>query len=86
MSTSPRLSKSQTASRKPQSVPMILVVTALDTTWRMFLPTIGGTFAGIGLDKWLNIAPLATIVCIILGFTLSVVLITRQLMTIRRKP
>ncbi|HJM04222.1 MAG TPA: AtpZ/AtpI family protein [Candidatus Saccharimonadaceae bacterium] len=83
--TSPRLSKkSQTTSRQ-LSAPMILVVTALDTTWRAFLPTIGGTFAGIGLDRLFGIAPIATIVCLVLGTALSVFLIARQLISVRKQ-
>ena len=58
---------------------MILVVTALDTTWRAFLPTIGGTFLGVGIDKLFNVAPFATIVCIILGFIVSAILIIQQI-------
>jgi F0F1-type ATP synthase assembly protein I len=64
---------------------MILVVTALDTTWRAFLPTIGGVFAGIGLDKLFNITPIATIVCLVLGTALSIFLITRQLASVRKQ-
>ena len=82
--TSPRLSKkSQTTSRKPLSAPMILVVTALDTTWRAFVPTIGGTFAGIGLDRLFSSSPVFLIICLILGTALSIFLIARQLIEVR---
>ena len=85
MSTSPRLSKkSQTTSRKPLSAPMILVVTALDTTWRVFFPTLGGTFAGIGLDTAFNTSPLATFICLAIGVALSAFLIVRQLKDVRK--
>lgn len=87
MSQSPRLSeKDSSQTRQPQklSAPMLMFVTALDTTWRAFLPTLGGVFAGIGLDKLFNIAPFATIICLILGTVLSIVLITRQLINVRK--
>lgn len=85
MSTSPRLSeKSQTTSRTPRSAAMILVVTALDTTWRAFVPTIGGTLIGVALDKVFSIAPIATTICIILGFATSTLLIIHQLKTVRK--
>jgi F0F1-type ATP synthase assembly protein I len=85
MSTSPRLSKkSQTTSRQPLSAPMILVVTALDTTWRAFLPTIGGTFAGIGLDRLLGTSPWALMICLLVGTVLSVILVARQLRAVRK--
>lgn len=63
---------------------MILVVTALDTTWRVFLPTLGGTFAGIGLDNVLNSSPIATFVCLAIGVALSAFLIVRQLKDVRK--
>ena len=84
MSTSPRLPESQTTSRKPKSAATILVVTALDTTWRAFFPPIGGTFLGIALDKWWDTAPVATLVCIVLGAALSIFLIIRQLIAVRK--
>lgn len=59
-------------------------MTALDTTWRAFLPTIGGTFLGIGLDHLFNVAPILTIVCMIIGFALSTLLIALQLRNVRR--
>ena len=62
---------------------MILVVTALDTTWRAFVPTIGGTFAGIGLDRLFASSPLFLIICLILGTALSILLIARQLIEVR---
>ena len=89
MSQSPRLSeskKSQDSSQtqQPLSAPMLLLFTALDTTWRAFAPTLGGTFLGIGIDSWLGIAPFGVIGCLILGTALSVILITRQLINVRK--
>lgn len=89
MPQSPRLTdeESQTTKRpqKLRSAPMLLFATAFDTTWRAFVPTIGGTFLGIGIDKWLNIAPIATFICIILGVIAAALLITKQLHDIRKK-
>jgi F0F1-type ATP synthase assembly protein I len=62
---------------------MIIFITALDTTWRAFLPTLGGVFLGIGIDHWLNIAPFATIACLVLGTALSALLIAKQLRDVR---
>ena len=82
MSTSPREQKSKTTASK-SSVPLLLLATALDTTWRAFLPTIGGTFLGIGIDHWLGIAPWATIVCLFAGTALAALLITLQIRRVR---
>lgn len=87
MTTSPRLTKQPGKSEvQPSGLsgPMVLLMTALDTTWRAFVPTIGGTFLGIGLDHLFNIAPIATIICLILGFAASTLLIARQLISVRK--
>lgn len=87
MTKSPRLTKQPGKSEvQPSGLsgPMLLLMTALDTTWRAFVPTIGGTFLGIGLDHLFNITPIATIVCLILGFSTSALLIARQLISVRR--
>lgn len=72
-----------TKDQQQGSAAIVLLKTALDTTWRMFIPVIGGTFAGIGLDHLFSIAPFATIVCMIGGVVLSAVLVVRQLTSVR---
>ena len=92
MSQSPRPSDPKTSQgvsqdqqgQQPLSAPMLVFITALDTTWRAFVPTLGGVFAGIGLDHLFGIAPFATIGCLILGTALSVILIARQLINVRK--
>ena len=64
---------------------MILVVTGLDTTWRAFVPTIGGTFAGIGLDRLFGTSPILLFVMLALGTALSIYLIARQLIEVRKQ-
>ena len=59
-------------------------MTALDTTWRAFLPTLGGVFLGIGIDHLFNIAPFATIGCLILGVIASIFLVAKQLRDVRK--
>jgi len=87
MTESPRPKPTPGRTTKPQSNlsgPMLIFMTALDTTWRVFIPTLGGVFLGIGLDSLLNIAPIATIVCLILGTGASVALIAKQLHDVRK--
>ncbi|MES2631016.1 MAG: AtpZ/AtpI family protein [Patescibacteria group bacterium] len=86
MTTSPRLTKQPGKSEEQPSslsAPVLLLMTALDTTWRAFVPTIGGTFLGIGIDHLFGIAPIGTIVCLILGFATSALLIAQQLISVR---
>ncbi|MGH7218186.1 MAG: AtpZ/AtpI family protein [Candidatus Microsaccharimonas sp.] len=88
MTESPRPQSKPGRTTKPQSKSsssvMIIFVTALDTTWRAFLPTLGGVFLGIGIDHWLNIAPIATIACLVLGTVTSALLIAKQLRDVRK--
>lgn len=66
------------------SAPLLMLMTALDTTWRAFFPTIGGVFLGIGIDHLLNVTPIATIVCLALGTAISILLIAKQLRDVRK--
>jgi F0F1-type ATP synthase assembly protein I len=64
---------------------MLLLATALDTTWRFFGPILGGLFIGIGLDATFHTAPILTIIMILLGIVTTGVLITRQLRDVRKQ-
>jgi hypothetical protein len=50
-----------------------------DTTWRMFIPTIGLTILGLMADKWLHTTPWIMTGGIILGAYLAYVLVMRQI-------
>ena len=87
MTESPRPKPNPGQTTKPESsvsAPMLIFMTALDTTWRAFVPTLGGVFVGIGLDALFNSAPIATIACLIIGTILSALLIAKQLRDVRK--
>ena len=63
---------------------MLLFVTALDTTWRAFVPPLAGTFLGIWLDGLFHITPAATITCLILGAIVGFYLMYKQLRDLQR--
>ncbi len=88
MKSSPRPSNeaSQTTERTQtrKSASMLLLATALDTTWRAFVPTIGGTFLGIWIDHTFNVTPTGTIVCLVVGTTVSALLIAKQIRDVRK--
>ncbi|MFZ1250603.1 MAG: AtpZ/AtpI family protein [Candidatus Microsaccharimonas sp.] len=87
MTESPRPQSKPGRTTKPQSgisAPMLIILTALDTTWRAFLPILGGVFLGIGIDHLLHIAPTATIILLILGTIVSSLLIAKQLRDVRK--
>lgn len=81
MIQSPKTGKKTTT---PRSAALLLISTMADTTWRAFVPTIGGTFLGIALDKAFNTVPVLTIIMIILGFAISTWLIVLQLRAVRQ--
>lgn len=82
MTQSPSLKTKTT--NQPHPAAILLLLTILDTTWRAFVPTIGGTIFGVYLDNWLNKAPLFTTIMIIAGFCMSAVLISLQLRKVKR--
>ncbi len=82
MLQSPRSTR-QTTTPPPHGA-FLLIMTALDTTWRAFVPTIGGTVLGIVLDNLTDEAPLYTTAFISVGFVISVGLIVLQIKKVRR--
>ncbi len=85
MTDSTRGPKTNTEPTKlTQPASMLLLMTALSTSVRAFVPTIGGTFLGIAIDHWLGVAPIATIVCVALGAVVSILLIIKQIHDVRK--
>lgn len=87
MTQSPRLSNSTSQTTKQprtRNVSLLLFATALDTTWRAFVPTLGGTFLGIGIDQWFHTAPFGVIICLAAGAVLSGFLIFDQIRRARK--
>ncbi len=77
--------KDKTTNKPPRSAAILLLTTILDTTWRAFAPTIGGTILGVFLDNTLDTAPIMTTIMIILGFATSILLVFMQIRAIRRE-
>lgn len=82
MTQSPR-PKTQTT-KQPRSAAILLLLTIADTTWRVFVPTIGGAILGVTLDNLFGKAPLFTITLISLGCAISAVLVAQQLKKVQR--
>ncbi len=85
MTQSPK-AHTQTTDRPPTTTQaaILLLLTIADTTWRAFVPTIGGTILGISLDHVFKTTPVITTIAIIVGFATSALLITLQIRTVRR--
>jgi len=67
-----------------QSTVVLLLGTIGDTTWRMFIPTIGLTVLGLLADKWLHTTPWVMTVGIVLGALLAYVLVRRQIKKVKQ--
>lgn len=63
---------------------VMLLGTIGDTTWRMFVPTIGMTIVGLLVDKWLHTTPWVMVVSIALGAALAYVLVKRQIKKVQQ--
>lgn len=85
MTQSPR-AKIQTTDRPPTTTKaaILLLSTIADTTWRAFVPTIGGTILGVLIDNTFRTAPIITTIMIITGFATSALLIVLQIRAVRR--
>lgn len=83
MSTSPN-DKGESATPPDRSTVLLLLGTIGDTTWRMFVPTIGLAVVGIYADKALGTKPWMSIVGVILGATIAGLLVARQLKKVNK--
>lgn len=65
---------------QPVNSPVVLLIGIIaDTTWRMFIPTIGLTILGVYIDNQLHSVPVATGVGVILGSIFALVLVRKQI-------
>lgn len=86
MSKSPKVretTKQPVAPTRVAHPALLLTATALDTTWRIFLPVLAGTIGGIMLDHAWGTVPVMTIVLVALGTAAAAWLIYRQLRAVR---
>jgi hypothetical protein len=77
MSTSPKNSDEPQVPPKISST--VILLTLMDTTWRMFVPSIGLTFLGLWLDgKW-DTAPWLMLTGSIVGLAIAAMAVKFQL-------
>ena len=83
MSASPNKNSDDTPTPPDKTTVILLLGTIGDTTWRMFVPTIGLTVAGVYADKALGTKPWLTAIGIVLGVTIAGLLVKRLLQDIK---
>ena len=68
----------KTSTAPDKSAAILLLKAIGDTTWRMFVPTIGFTLLGLWIGTMLDAQAAGTIAGIILGVALTTVLMWKQ--------
>ena len=68
-----------------QSTVILLLKDTGDTTWRMFVPSIGMTLLGVWLDTVFTTKPWLMIIGIIVGFAFAILLVKKQMDTIKKR-
>ncbi len=66
-------------SRTQKSTVILLFTIAADTTWRMFVPIIGGTALGVWADNTYASKPWVTIIGVSIGVVIATLLVRNQL-------
>ena len=61
-----------------KSAALILFATAADTTWRMFVPTLGGTMIGLWIDGIYNTEPWYGVGGLAIGIVITSLLVRQQ--------
>ena len=68
-----------------ESTVILLLKDTGDTTWRMFVPSIGMTLLGVWLDTVFTTKPWLMIIGIIVGFAFAILLVKKQMETINKR-
>ena len=63
----------------------VLLGTIGDTTWRMFVPSVGFTLLGVWADAQLDTKPWLMVVGIVVGFTGAALLVKKQISGIKSR-
>jgi hypothetical protein len=83
MSTSPNKGDGKNVPPDSSTV-ILLLLTLADTTWRLFVPSVGLTIAGLLLDKQFGTKPWLMITGVILGVLIAILLIRMQLKKVEK--
>lgn len=65
-------------------LPLAFVVTIADTTWRMFVPSVGFTLLGVWADSQMHTKPWLMVAGIIVGAASAYLLVSRQIGKLKR--
>jgi hypothetical protein len=83
MSTSPNNGDEKSVPPSSSTV-ILLMLTISDTTWRLFVPSVGLTIVGLLLDKQFHTKPWLMIAGIIVGVALAILLVRMQMKKVKK--
>jgi len=61
-----------------KSMAILLFATAADTTWRMFVPTLGGSLIGLWIDDIAGTEPIFAVGGLVVGVVITILLVRQQ--------
>lgn len=64
---------------------LVMLATIGDTTWRMFVPSIGFTLLGVWADRTWETTPWLMAIGIVIGFTGAFLLVKKQIVGLRSR-
>lgn len=67
------------------STVIFLVLTIADTTWRLFIPSIGLTVVGLLLDKQLQTTPWIMTTGLVVGVMIAIFLVRAQIKKVEKR-
>lgn len=67
-----------------RSTVVLLLSDIADTSWRMFVPTVGLTVLGLLADRWLHTTPWIMSAGIVLGALIAYLLVRRQIKKVKK--
>lgn len=68
----------------PKSTVILLLLDIANTTWRMFVPTLGGAALGWWVDSSWHVAPWGVVSGLIIGVVACAILIKQQFQDIKK--
>lgn len=83
MSASPKNSDESPVPPNQESTVILMLTTMADTTWRMFVPTVGFTIGGLLLDKAFATTPWIMIAGIVVGIAIAIWLVKLQMKKVK---
>lgn len=79
MSTSQNESRDEPPKSEKPTPAILMLATMADTTWRLFVPSVGLLLVGVYLDKIWETKPWLMIVGLVLGTAIAIILLRAQL-------